>query len=204
MFTHLHVHSHFSFGQGASSPESLLKAAATRGYTALACTDTNGVYGAVEFQRAAEELGIRPILGAHLVHGGEECVALAEDEKGWAKLCRVISGIHWSLTDTRGEGEQISTVGSPSPRMRRGGQGVRLNTGEIRLSEALADRSGLSILSNDIEFLQRLTSTSGTTGLYAELRPGKERHAVLAAATRLGIPPVATGAVMFAHPEDWT
>ena len=108
LFTHLHTHSHFSFGQGASSPESLLKAAATRGFSALACTDTNGVYGAVEFQRAAEELGIRPILGAHLVHGGEECVALAEDEKGWAKLCRVISGIHWQRGKTplprQGEG----------------------------------------------------------------------------------------------------
>ncbi|HET7042111.1 MAG TPA: hypothetical protein VFI13_08820, partial [Gemmatimonadales bacterium] len=86
----------------------------------------------------------------------------------------------------------------------RGGRGERRNEGEIRLSEALVDRAGLSIHSADNPFLERLTASSGTTGLYAELRPGKERHAVLAAATRLGIPPVATGAVMFAHPEDWT
>ena len=52
MFTHLHVHSHFSFGLGVSSPEALAEAAAERGFRALACTDTNGVYGAVEFQRA--------------------------------------------------------------------------------------------------------------------------------------------------------
>src|SRR6478736_5484710 len=96
MFTHLHTHTHFSFGQGPSHPETLIAAARARGFTALACTDTNGVYGAVEFQRAAEAAGIRPILGAHLVHGGEECVALAEDEQGWARLCRVISMIHWS------------------------------------------------------------------------------------------------------------
>ncbi|MEP6744158.1 MAG: PHP domain-containing protein [Gemmatimonadota bacterium] len=116
MFTHLHVHSHFSFGQGPSHPESLVAAAAARGFDALACTDTNGVYGAVEFQRAAESAGIRPILGAHLVYGREECVALAEDERGWGTLCRVISRIHWSspasLTPQpplhmRGEGEQI-------------------------------------------------------------------------------------------------
>jgi DNA polymerase III alpha subunit len=112
MFTHLHVHSHFSFGQGPSHPETLIAAARARGFTTLACTDTNGVYGAVDFQRAAEAEGIRPILGAHLVHGGEECVALAEDAKGWARLCRVISAIHWSLTPQpplhiRGEGEQI-------------------------------------------------------------------------------------------------
>src|SRR6187551_1651904 len=98
VFTHLHVHTHFSFGEGASHPDTLIQAARARGFTTLACTDTNGVYGAVEFQRLAEAEGIRPILGAHLVHGGEECVALAEDERGWGKLCRVISRIHWNLT----------------------------------------------------------------------------------------------------------
>ena len=64
MFVHLHVHSHFSLGAGASSPEALIATAAARGFGALACTDTNAVYGAVEFQRAAEEAGVRPILGA--------------------------------------------------------------------------------------------------------------------------------------------
>src|SRR5690242_725229 len=49
---HLHLHTHFSFGIGVSSPEILVQAAAERGFSALACTDTNGVYGAVEFQRA--------------------------------------------------------------------------------------------------------------------------------------------------------
>ncbi|MEK6687806.1 MAG: PHP domain-containing protein, partial [Gemmatimonadota bacterium] len=71
MFTHLHVHTHFSFGGGASSPEALITAALERGFAALACTDTNGVYGAVEFQQAAESAGLRPILGAHLVAGGQ-------------------------------------------------------------------------------------------------------------------------------------
>ena len=80
---------------------------------------------------------------------------------------------------------------------------MRLNDGTSRLSEALLGRTGLAILSNDIGLLEKLAASSGTSGLYAELRPGKERHAVLAAATRLGIPPVVTGAVMFAHPEEW-
>jgi error-prone DNA polymerase len=202
MFVHLHTHSHFSFGQGASDPESLVAAAVARGFTALACTDTNGVYGAVEFQKAAEAAGIRPILGAHLVYGGEECVALAEDEQGWAKLCRVISAIHWSLTPR----PPLHPERPPSPSRQRwrGGQGVRLNEGERLLSERLIDRTGLSILSNDIGLLDRLATTSGTSSLHAELRPGKERHAVLAVAARLGIPPVVTGAVMFAHPEEWT
>ena len=92
---HLHLHTHFSFGIGVSSPEVLATAAAERGFRALACTDTNGVYGAIEFQRASEAAGVRPILGAHLVTDDEEAVALATDERGWAALCRAITRIQW-------------------------------------------------------------------------------------------------------------
>ena len=95
MFTHLHVHSHFSFGIGIASPEALAVTAAERGFQALACTDTNGVYGAVEFQRACTAAGVRPILGAHLVWQGQEAVALAANERGWGALCRAITAIHW-------------------------------------------------------------------------------------------------------------
>ncbi len=172
---HLHVHTHFSFGIGVSSPEALAQAAAARGHRTLACTDTNGVYGAVEFQRACEAEGVRPILGAHLVAGEEETVALAADERGWAALCRAITAIHWS--------------GDPP----------------CRLSDAVAaDRDGLVLLSRDVAFLERVAAASGTRDLYAELVPGKERHAVLAAARRLGIPAVATNAAVMAHPEDWS
>jgi error-prone DNA polymerase len=102
---HLHVHTHFSFGIGVSSPEVLAAAAAKRGFAALACTDTNGVYGAVEFQRECEAAGVRPILGAHLVTDDEETVALATDELGWAALCRAITRIHWTDGQTVGRSD---------------------------------------------------------------------------------------------------
>ena len=183
MFIHLHCHSWFSLGEGASSPEALIAAAGARGFTTLACTDTNAVYGAVEFQRAAPEAGIRPILGAHLVQGGEECVALAMDERGWGALCRAITAIHWA-------------EGRKDGRTERGGTGA--------LAALLAsDRDGLLLLSASVPFLERIVELSGPADLYAELRPGTERHAVLAAARHLGVPPVVTNAVRFAHPQDW-
>jgi len=158
-------------GQGASSPAALIEAALRHGFTALACTDTNGVYGAVEFQQAAEAAGLRPILGAHLVSGDEECVALAMDEKGWGAICRAITAIHWS-----------DCPSAPLP---------------------LCPSAGLLLLSASIPFLERIVAASGLEDVYAELRPGRERHAVLAAARRLGILPVVTNGVMFAYPEDW-
>src|SRR5687768_4231978 len=117
MFTHLHSHTHFSFGLGASSPEALARAAAERGFRVLACTDTNGVYGAVEFQRACDAEGIRPILGAHLVADGQEVVALAMNELGWSALCRVITRIHWR------EQNSEARLGVPAE---EGAQGVEM------------------------------------------------------------------------------
>jgi DNA polymerase III alpha subunit len=199
--THLHAHTHFSFGIGVSSPEVLATAAAERGYRALACTDTNGVYGAIEFQRACHAAGVRPILGAHLVTDDEETVALAMDERGWAALCRAISAIHWDV------GSSIVTLsGAKGPKGRA--SPLRSAQGDTRdnhvLSGCLAtDRAGLLLLSRDGAFLERIAAASGTRDLYAELIPGKERHAVLAAARRFGIPAAVTNAVVMAHPEDW-
>ena len=193
MFTHLHVHSWFSLGQGVSSPEALVAAAAARGFSVLACTDTNGVYGAVEFQRTAEEAGIRPILGAHLVQDDEECVALAMDERGWGAICRAVSAVHWrdGRKDGKTGGREDGKISSPV-------------LPSSRLPDLLsADRNGILLLSASVPFLERLVAAGGPENVYAELRPGPARHAVLAAARRLGIPPVVTNGVMFAHAEDW-
>jgi error-prone DNA polymerase len=185
MFTHLHTHTHFSFGLGASSPEAMAQAAAERGCAALACTDTNGVYGAVDFQRACDAAGVRPILGAHLVSNGQEVVALATDERGWGALCRAITSIHWQGSGAAG---QQGSNSAPPP-----------------MSSFLArDRDGLILLSRDISFLEETLRLSGPTNLYAELRPGRRRHETLAAARRLGLPSVVTNGVVAAHAEDWS
>ncbi len=186
--THLHLHTHFSFGLGVSSPDALAIAAAERGQQALACTDTNGVYGAIEFQRACDAAGVRPILGAHLVTEDEETVALAKDEQGWGALCRAISAVHWSHGGTA--------------ERRNGGTAERSDPRRLSAHMA-ADRAGLILLSRDVVFLERVAVASGTEDLYAELITGKERHAVLAAARRLGLPAAVTNAAVMAHPEDW-
>ncbi len=171
-FTHLHVASWFSFGRGASSPEALVQAAARRGFRVLALTDTNGAYGAVEFQKACDAAGIRPILGARLVTRAHRAVVLAEDARGWAALCRAVTAIHWDA--------------------------------DLALSAQLAvDRQGLTVLSDDADLLERLVKLSGPAGICAELIPGPDRHRVLAAARRLGLPAVVTGGVVMANAEDW-
>ena len=59
----LHTHSWYSLLEAVPSPEALLTRAAACGYTALALTDTNNLYGAVAFTELARRQGIRPLLG---------------------------------------------------------------------------------------------------------------------------------------------
>ncbi len=211
MFTHLHVHSHFSFGLGASSPEALARAAAKQGFATLACTDTNGVYGAVEFQRACEAVGVRPILGAHLVADGQEVVALAMNDQGWAALCRVITQIHWRERDSAArvgvmaeEGAQGEGRSGCQARPDGGVTPTRAERPRTPLHSLAEDREGLVLLSSDIAFLEQTLRLSGPENLYAELRPGRRRHETLAVARRLGLPAVATNGVVAAHAEDWS
>ncbi len=65
-YVELHAHSAYSFLDGASAPEELAQAAAELGHEALALTDHDGVWGAMEFAQACRSFGVRPIVGAEL------------------------------------------------------------------------------------------------------------------------------------------
>ena len=173
-FVHLHVHSAFSLiggGTGASSLEALAEAALERGMTTLALTDTNGVYGAMDFRRVARAYGLRPVYGVSLETATERAVLLPLDVVGWGSMCRAITARHCNS--------------------------------DFAISYQLsADRDGLAILSSDTDLLDRLARESSTENLYVELVPGPGRERALAFARGHGLPPVATNAVRFAHPQD--
>ena len=91
-FTHLHVHSAYSFADGLSSVEALLQRAAELGMPAMALTDHNSLAGAVPFARQADRLGVRPILGCEVtLEGGYHLVLLAKELLGYHNLCRLLT-----------------------------------------------------------------------------------------------------------------
>ena len=65
-YAELRAASAFSFLDGSSLPEDLVEEAANRGLPAVALVDTNGVYGAPRFYKAAQQAGIRPLVGAEV------------------------------------------------------------------------------------------------------------------------------------------
>lgn len=92
MFVHLHVHSPYSFLDGAAPVEALLEQATRWNMPAVALTDHNNVSGAVEFHKAALALGIKPIQGAEItLANGTHLTLLAENEAGYSSLCRILT-----------------------------------------------------------------------------------------------------------------
>lgn len=93
MFASLHTRSHFSFLDGASSPEEYVVEAVRLGHVALAITDILGVFAAVRLQRACIEHGLQPIIGTDLECDGAVVTVLAKDHVGYAEVCELITAL---------------------------------------------------------------------------------------------------------------
>ncbi len=103
-FVHLHVHSQYSFLDGASSLDRLLKKAREMNMAALALTDHNRLTGAIRFYQKARALGIKPIIGAEIdMKGDYHLTLLCKDRKGYSNLCRLLTEAHLSKRNMRPE-----------------------------------------------------------------------------------------------------
>ena len=94
-FIHLHVHSQYSFLDGASSLDSLLEKAKALEMPALVLTDHNRLTGAIKFYKKAKVLGIKPIIGAEIdLEGDYHLTLLCKDKRGYSNLCRLLTEAH--------------------------------------------------------------------------------------------------------------
>jgi error-prone DNA polymerase len=103
MFVELHAQSAFTFLEGAEQPETLVSEAARLGMPAIALVDRDGVYGAARFHRAAENAGIRALIGSELtLADGARLPVLVEDRDGYRNLCRLVTRL--KLGAPKGQG----------------------------------------------------------------------------------------------------
>ena len=65
-YIHLHNHTHYSLLDGASTVNTLLKAAVDNNMPAVALTDHGVMFGAIEFYKKAKKKGIKPIIGSEV------------------------------------------------------------------------------------------------------------------------------------------
>jgi DNA-directed DNA polymerase III PolC len=92
----LTVRSHYSLMWGTASPAMICAAARRMGYTRLALTDTDNLYGLWPFLAACRREGIAPVVGAELTDPASGCraVCLVESPAGYRNLCRLITRRH--------------------------------------------------------------------------------------------------------------
>jgi error-prone DNA polymerase len=91
-YVELQATSNFSFLRGASHPWELVQQAAALGLRAIAITDRNSVAGLVRAHQAAEEAGIRLVVGARLdLMDGMSLLAFPEDRAAYARLTTLLT-----------------------------------------------------------------------------------------------------------------
>ena len=108
MFTHLHVHTEYSLLDGAARIDDLVKAAVQREMPALAITDHGVMYGVIDFYKACQKQGIKPIIGCEIylapgkrtekTPGKDDknyhFILLAENNEGYRNLVKIVSQAH--------------------------------------------------------------------------------------------------------------
>jgi len=91
-YAELHCKTNFSFLEGASHPDELVRRAAELSYRALAVTDRNSLAGVVRAHIAAKEVGLPLVIGAEITPIDAPPVVLwATDRASYGRLCRLIT-----------------------------------------------------------------------------------------------------------------
>lgn len=105
MFSHLHVHSHYSLLNALPKIPALIQRAKEYGQPAIALTDDGNLYGAIEFYKECKKNDIKPIIGVDFYVAartrGEKVsgidsrrtrlVLLAKDKTGYQNLMRLVT-----------------------------------------------------------------------------------------------------------------
>lgn len=100
---HLHVHSQYSMQDGLCSLDDLIKQATKFNMKAVALTDHDGLYGAIQFYKKAKSAGIKPIIGCEIrIKDNQKSnqtyhlILLVKDKEGYGNLCQIITSAHLS------------------------------------------------------------------------------------------------------------
>ncbi|MDP6805516.1 MAG: DNA polymerase III subunit alpha [Rhodospirillales bacterium] len=215
-FVHLHVHSAYSLLEGMVRVDEVVARCRDARMPAVAITDTNNLFGALEFSAAAAAGGVQPIIGCQLnityaSDGGAAAkngsamlvgalVLLAQSDTGYRNLLKLVSRAH---VDNDGAAKPQVSVET----LEAHGDGLIAMTGG-------ADGAVATLLANgQDEACESLLDGLGGAfpgRLYVELtRHGTEvetriEAALIALADARDLPLVATNEVYFGDAEQFS
>jgi DNA polymerase-3 subunit alpha len=211
-FVHLHLHTEYSLLDGFSRIDALFERVKALGMDSVAITDHGVMFGAVEFYKAAQKHGVKPIIGCEVYVAPRSrfdrdpnydkhawhLVLLVKNEVGYKNLIRLVSKgytegfyykprIDYELLEKHAEGL-------------------------IGLSACLAGEVQRHLLDGDVksasESAQRLSAIFEPGDFYLELQDQglkEQKHInrqLIHLSKTLNIPLVATNDVHYLAPED--
>ncbi len=211
-FVHLHVHTEYSLLDGACRIGKLMERLKELGQDTCAITDHGVMYGCIDFYKAAQKAGIKPIIGCEVyvaprsrhdrVHGvdndNRHLVLLCKNETGYRNLSYMVSQ---AFLD--------GFYGRPRIDMEL----LRGHTeGLIALSACLAGEIPQRLMDNDYDgakaYALELAKLFGPDDFYLELQDhgiAEQRsvnQGVLRIARETGLPIVATNDAHYLRKED--
>ncbi|TNF27125.1 MAG: DNA polymerase III subunit alpha [Deltaproteobacteria bacterium] len=210
-FVHLHTHTHFSMLDSTVRINDLVDRAAQDGSGAVAITDHNNLFGAVEFLKAAKKAEVKPIYGAEINLTADDrrngeirktytLVLLCKDLTGYRNLCYLLSRAYMD-----------APAKAPGPRIDRALLNER-KEGLLALSGGLSGEIPQALLRRSYEEAASLARTYqgmfGADSFYLEIiKSGiREQEEVNEGLVRLSeeleIPLVAGGDVHYASKTD--
>jgi DNA polymerase-3 subunit alpha len=219
-YVHLKVHSAYSLLEGALQIGTLAKLAGALGMPAIALTDTNNMFGVLEFSDKLAAAGIQPIAGCALQtdfgdghgtgpvrNGAPDAGArlagplalLCRGEAGYANLMKLASACHLKPADSEPPHVSLADVAQHAA-------GLICLTGGPDGPIDSAMRAGQEALAR--QRLERLAAIF-PGALYVELQRHGLPHELevepklLQLAYELGLPIVATNECYFARPDDY-
>ncbi|WP_334148235.1 DNA polymerase III subunit alpha [Hyphomicrobium sp.] len=221
-FIHLKTHSAYSLLEGALPIGKIAKLAEAAGMPAIGLTDTNNLFGALEFSDKLSGAGIQPIVGATYdtdfgdgaadasglprlgqnappVRPAGPLALLAASAEGYANLIKLASQA-FLLPDPA----EPTHIKLDALEAHRGGLIVLTGGPEGPIGRALSEGQA-DVARHRLERLHRIFNGN----LYVELqRHGAKSEEeiepqLIALAYELGIPLVATNEVYFAEPDDY-
>lgn len=111
-FVHLQTHSEYSMLRSSARVRELVNQAKILGQSAIALTDHNAMFGILDFYFTAKELGVKPIIGCHIMveemplgpdqrndKNLQRIVLLAENNAGYGNLVKLVSSRYESAKD---------------------------------------------------------------------------------------------------------
>ena len=202
-FVHLRTHSAYSLLEGALPVKTLTQTALASSMPALAVTDRNNLFGALEFAETAAGLGVQPIIGATLnIRDGEiqgDLVFLVKNETGYTNLMALISAAHLDSEGKQGPGVAFDDIAASADGL------ICLTGGPDGLINRLLEGSQIDNAKNKISNL----NNSFIDNLYIELQrygdasEDEIEGQLVEFAYAMDLPLVATNQAYFASEDDY-